>query len=416
MKGKCYVFHNEKPSCSGCGACAQICKQKAIAMETDEEGFLYPILNKDKCVGCGMCEKVCPYSIETANQRQGQKQYVATTDSKSYYKESATIGICTMLADYIISINGVVFGAYLDETDYVAYHVLVRDRYGVRDIRNSKYLQSDTRNTFPEARCCLENGVPVLYIGTPCEFAGLKSFLRKKYTNLYTLDLMCHGTFSPKLMRFEVEYWQSLFNGKIKNFRFRSKRKYKLSNGGMVNFDVVTANGKKKHIERFAGSSPTYKCYTYSGDGHSYNLRPSCYSCVFKDKNRYGDITIGDPWGVRMDIITEPSIKKTPAIRSLYMVNTVQGNNLLKEITHLLSSQEIPKEEAFKQGALLPISLDVPPLRQRILKCATMKEYVSLIEQHFGCNLEKEHVAFDKRYKRQYIKHLVKKYLHLNKR
>lgn len=412
MKRNSYIFHNKVSRCSGCGACVQICKHGAIKMRADGEGFLYPSLDESKCIECGLCEKVCPYNIETANEERG-KCYIAATKSEAYYKESATIGICTMLADYIISIKGVVFGVYLDETSWDAYHVQVRDWIGVRKIRNSKYIQSDTRNTFYEAKAYLEKGTIVLYIGTPCEIAGLKSFLRKNYRNLYTIDLMCHGTFSHKLMTFEVEYWQSLFSGKIRNFRFRSKRKYILNNGGMVNFDVVV-NGKKKHIERFAGSSPTYKCYAYSGDGLSYNLRPACYSCVFKDKNRYGDITVGDPWGVCKDLITDVRIKKA-IVRSLYFANTAKGDELLNKISHLLIYQEISRDESFKQGALLPISLTMPPLRAKLLGCSTMEEYVSVIEQHFKCNLEQEHAFFDKRYKRQYIKCLVKKILHLNR-
>ena len=137
-----------------------------------------------------------------------------------------------------------------------------------------------------------------LYIGTPCQIAGLKAFLRKPYETLLTIDIVCHGVFSSKLVALEVEYWENLFNGKLSNLRFRSKRFFPWFMGGVVNFDITDSKGKTVHVERHAKSSPTYRCFAYSGDGYSYNIRPSCYSCPFRGKGRYGDLTVGDAWGL----------------------------------------------------------------------------------------------------------------------
>ena len=51
-------INNKK--CTGCGACSFVCKQKAITMKVDSEGFLYPEINKDLCNDCKQCEKTCP--------------------------------------------------------------------------------------------------------------------------------------------------------------------------------------------------------------------------------------------------------------------------------------------------------------------------------------------------------------------
>ena len=149
---KSYIFTGIKTSCTGCGACAQICTKKALLMQLDEDGFLYPVMDADKCVQCGLCDSRCPEVKDYSNNEPDQHCFIATTDKKEYYKESASIGICTMLSDYIVSNGGIVYGAYLDENDWTVYHIGVSNKDGVQKIRNSKYVQSDTRNTYYEVK------------------------------------------------------------------------------------------------------------------------------------------------------------------------------------------------------------------------------------------------------------------------
>lgn len=408
-----YIFTGVKETCTGCGACIHVCKHHALSMKADNEGFLFPQMDVSKCVGCGLCDMICP-SVRNhqENEEWSQHCYIATTGKKEYYKESASIGICTMLSHYVISQKGHVFGAYLDETSWTAYHIKVTDKSGVDKIRNSKYLQSSTGDTFMEVKNLLTNGDTVFYIGTPCQIAGLKAFLHREYENLYTVDIICHGVFSPKLMKYEVEYWEKIFRGQLHNFRFRSKRVYKHVNGGMVNFDLIEGS-RFKHIERFAGSSPTYRCYAYSGDGNNYNLRLSCYNCTFKSLKRYADITVGDPWFIKNQNISNPKLRSDNVIRSLYSVNTAKGNKLARTIRNIISEEEIAVKDAFCQPAVVPSRRDIPFLREELYSKIDTTDYGSLVESLLSCDLNGAHACFVKDYRKKCIKTKIRKLIKL---
>ena len=242
-----YIRTQDKKLCSGCTACAATCEHKAISMQEDYEGFLFPVLDNDLCVNCGLCDKVCPMgSDHQANSGQDQKSYLAISEHPEHYCQSATIGICTILARLLVENEGKVFGVSLDESTWKTTHICVSDNEGVEQLRNSKYIQSDLQQTFSEAKDFIKKGVNVLFIGTPCQIAGLKAYLKREYDNLLTIDLICHGVYSYKLIRKEVDYWEHRLHGKISNFKFRSKRR----TGGVINFDLKKAIGSK-HYEFF---------------------------------------------------------------------------------------------------------------------------------------------------------------------
>lgn len=398
-----YLNSHKKEFCSGCSACSNICLHSAISMKEDEEGFLFPVIDTDMCVKCGLCEKVCPYNEDRSNTSDVQHSYIAVTDKMEYYTESASIGICTMLSDYILSKDGYVYGVELNEDDWKAYHVCIHDKESLIRIRNSKYLQSNPRNVYQEIKTRLKANETVLYIGTPCQVAGLKSFLSKDYENLFTVDIICHGVFSPSLMPLEVAYWESLFNSKIHNFRFRSKRIFKKYVGGNVNFDLDDGT----HIERHASASPTYRCFAYAGDGNNYNLRLSCYDCHFRSEKRYGDITVGDPWFIDWKKVKNKKIHAFEGAKSIFSTNTEKGLRLSENISQYLVSEELPREVLFCQPAVLEDKREVPSLRKEIYSNLNIEGYGQRIERLFGCNLEDAHDNFVKQYinagKRKYI-------------
>lgn len=407
MKFNSYIFTGDKQICTGCGACAKSCIHEALIMKPDEEGFLYPVVNTDKCIKCGLCERVCPVvGKKQCNTEDKQHCYIATTNDSEYYSESATIGVCTLLSEHFIKNGGVVYGCFLDESDWCAYHIRVQSLDGIQKIRNSKYLQSNLKNTYLDAKNDLINGLQVLFIGTPCQISGLKAFLKKDYNNLTTLDIICHGTFSPILMPLEISYWEKLFSAKISNFRFRSKRKYKHTNCGMVNFDITTPKGTIRHIERHASASPSYHCFAYSNDGQNYNLRPSCYKCPMRSKERYGDITVGDPWNV--DTLIRKELKGNFLLQSIFSANTMKGKIVIDAILPHFTALEKTREELFCQNAVLPTHRDIPAKRALLYSGIKKKEYSLLVEELFQTNLERNHRKFVMNYIKNRVKNKIK--------
>lgn len=397
--------------CSGCGACKATCTHKAITMESDFEGFLYPIIDNQRCIHCDLCRKICPILSDMKNEPYiDQKALIVRKTEKKYYFHSATLGIATILSELIIKNGGCVFGAELIEQEWKVRHICIDSLKELDRIRNSKYLQSDTVDTFFNVKRKLLDGQFVLYIGTACQIAGLKSYLRKRYKNLLTIDLICHGTFSFKMMQREVAYWENKLDGKLFNFRFRNK---KLTLGGVVDFDIrLNKNGKTKHITRFAQFSPVYRLFTAHGNGIDYNLRPSCYKCAFRAKERYGDITLGDPWGIKQyhpELYTQDTLNTGIA---LLFANTPKGMSFVEKIRNYAKFDEIPLEQAFSQPALLCRDDEMPAERAEIYKC-TGEDLGSLVERVLHINFDEIYKSFIKKQRKIRIIIFIKKLLHI---
>jgi len=185
----------DKQICTGCYACLNICPEQCVSMNNDNEGFWYPVVDNERCIDCGLCVKVCPI-INRVEYENKPITYACINNREDIRLESSSGGIFTLIAEQIIACGGIVFGARFDD-NFNVIHDYVDTKEGLQKFRGSKYLQSRIGETFKEVEKQLEKGRKVLFSGTPCQIAGLKSFLDKPNDSLFTVDIICHGVPSP---------------------------------------------------------------------------------------------------------------------------------------------------------------------------------------------------------------------------
>lgn len=275
--------------CCGCSACAQICPKQCISLKEDKEGFLYPAVDNSSCIDCGLCEKTCP----VINQNEPKKPVVtlaAVNSDESVRLASSSGGIFTLLAERTIDNGGVVFGAAFDE-NWNVKHICIDRKSELPKLRGSKYVQSIIGNCYKEAKTYLDTGKEVLFSGTPCQITGLKKFIRKDYKNLKTVDVVCHGTPSPKVWRKYLEEVSLEHNiEKITDIQFRDKTE------GWKNFSLSIKykdkEGAEKTFRETLNENIFMRCFL-----SNLCLRPSCYACPARNGKSGSDITLADLWG-----------------------------------------------------------------------------------------------------------------------
>ena len=180
---------DNKGDCCGCTACYAVCPTDAIYMKADEEGFLYPQIDGDKCIQCNACVKSCPLKDEQkdSDAKETNAFYALKNKNSETVLSSTSGGAFTAFSDFILENGGVVYGVIFDK-ELNALHSRAETKEERDAMRTSKYLQSDMKDTFKQAKCDVENGKLVLFTGTPCQIAGLKKFLKKDPTDRMDLS------------------------------------------------------------------------------------------------------------------------------------------------------------------------------------------------------------------------------------
>ena len=273
-----------KETCSGCGACAEICPEGAIHMFQDREGFAYPEIEKSACTGCGRCRVVCPLKRNGAGKCHNA-YFGAQAKKKQLRYSGSSGGIFPILAQYVIERGGIVYGAGYDCNMNVV-HRGAENCEQLEEIKRTKYVQSNMKGIYRSIEENLIRNRWVLFCGTPCQAQALMLFLNKKYETLIVVDLVCYGVPSPGIWKKYVKYLEHKHSGKMTDFCFRDKRNE--DNGHMRSYWI---NG----TEYVASIYQDIYCKLYF---RNYMLRPSCYRCSFCTINRNSDFTIGDFWGI----------------------------------------------------------------------------------------------------------------------
>lgn len=338
----------DKKDCCGCGACMQRCPKKCISLQEDSEGFLYAKANATLCINCGLCEKVCPL-LNPKEKIQPKEVLAVKSRNEEERLGSSSGGVFIALAREVINKGGVVFGAVFDAS-WEVHHVCAERIEDVYPMMGSKYVQSRIENTYKEAEAFLREGREVLFTGSPCQIAGLRSFLRfKDYPNLLAVDFLCHGVPSPGVWRRYLAEtyggWKPERNDKSRRQAAAGKNTVLLSLnakspiGGISFRDKSTGWKKFRFVVRGKSASKADKNSVLSSDIHYENaymrgflsdiyLRPSCYGCRCKNGANHSDMTIADYWGAR---VTDQDFDDDKGL-GLVLVNSEKGNKCFDDL------------------------------------------------------------------------------------
>lgn len=326
-----------KKDCCGCTACASICSHNAITMQPDEMRFLYPSVDVNKCVDCGLCDRVCQFNSNYNRYENYNKPFAFSVRLKdeNQLQKSQSGGAFIAIANQILSKGGIVYGAAFTSTWRVT-HQRACSIEELEKLRMSKYVQSDLRGVYPSVKQDLQSDKLVLFSGTACQVAGLKSYIPKRlHDNLICIDIICHGVPSPRVWEDYIMYLEDKFHSKIIKVCFRDKRFG--WHGATESF--LFANGK----EVFRKTSN--KLY-FTG----LSIRECCSNCHYTNLNRVGDITIGDFWGIPEDL----SFSKDEKGVSVVFANSEKGSEYVDMI------RDIAIIEAYPVNACLQPQLERP--------------------------------------------------------
>ena len=351
--------------CTGCGACIQICSQHALSYKQDHAGFLYPSVNIDLCINCKLCEKICPVNQVQKNNLIAERPFTARnsfacycTDEKTRM-ESSSGGLFTVFAEKILADNGLVFGAEFDEY-FSVKHGWVNTVDGLGKFRGSKYVQSRMEDMFIRCREFLIAGKKVLFTGTPCQIAGLKSFLQKEYENLFCVDVICHGVPSPLLWKKYIEFHEKKSALRIVKTAFRRKD----DGWKLFSLSFTFANDSEYREVQTKG---LWMC----AFNKNVMMRNSCYQCVFKGDSIVSDLTIGDFWGIEHYIPEKNDDKGY----SIVYINTQKGNMFFDLVRSSLCIDEIQGYDAKKYNSQVLYSIPYARNRDKFIDCVLHTDF-----------------------------------------
>lgn len=335
--------------CTGCGACLNACPKNRISMKRDACGFDFPWVDESQCIQCRACQEACPQMQKISCVNDTALVYAGQLRHEDGALQNSTSGgIAYALSEHFIRRGGVVFGAAYDEDMRVA-HIAVNKMEDLPRLQGSKYVQSYIGTSYRQVEEALKRGKEVLFIGVPCQIAGLYQFLKEKASpGLMVCDLLCGGGTSPGLFQHYIKQLEEYYRTSICDYKFRDKR----YGYGLYSCSKTDPDKKNCFVR---GSKAGY--VRTMGAGY---IRESCFNCRYASVKRIGDISLGDFWDV-----SEHMEGYEKGI-SLIFANSEKGKALLEELgkdslwlePHTEEEARASQGHALKHGREKPLNYD----------------------------------------------------------
>lgn len=299
----------KKEKCCGCFACKQICPVEAIDIKKYNH-FRFPAIDKARCTNCGLCKQVCPLCKKPQKTRHNRTIYEGYFSDKKKHAESASGGLASALCEEIIKKGGVAYGVSYENNYKSCKYIAINSINEIGQIKGSKYFETDKNNCYKEIKKQLDCDKTVLFIGLPCDVAGLKTFIKKDYEKLFLCELICHGVTSQEIHKDYIKYMEVKYGDKITDFNTR----YQSITDKKQELRILFKNGRK--IKKPLHHS-IYGEFFYHFD------RPSCYNCAFKGDYRVADLSIGDSWC---------QDNKSQYGKSIAYIHSLKGEKLIQSL------------------------------------------------------------------------------------
>lgn len=348
--------------CTGCTACMSACPMNCIEMKADEYGFYYPqIIDADKCIKCNKCIKNCPVNKEIKQPEREPEFYAAYTVREEIRSISSSGGIFSIVAEKILLQGGIVYAAVYD-VNYSVVHVSIEKLEDLYKAYGAKYAQSCLGDTLKKIRSDLKKGRIVLFVGTPCQVSGLRTFLNQDYKNLYCIDFICHGIPSPLAWEGYMGYLSKKNGNRIYKVNMRSK------DTGWSNYNyslkVQFSDGSYYSVK----SKEDLFLRLFVGN---YINRECCSACKFKGINRDSDITLADFWGIWDSHPEMDDNRGTSAV----IVHTKKGSELFERCRDDIKLMGVLEEDISNYNPSLLYSSIANTRRDEVMRHAVKGEY-----------------------------------------
>lgn len=317
--------------CCGCEVCVNICPKKIISLKADAYGFRYPSMNPSQCIHCLKCVQVCPALSPAVDLCEIREIYAGYVCDEEIVLSSSSGGFFSVLANSFLKRPNAQVAAVVWSADFRSTHHICGGADALERMKGSKYIQSRKNNIYQEVQSRLNQNMYILFVGCPCEIAGLKSYLGKNTKNLYCIDFVCKGPTSEKPMKEYADIMEKRFHSKISSLNLR----YVGGKAWIPQWIRIQFENGKEYLKSF------YR--TPLGNAFQMMQRPSCHHCKYAGNQRQADLTLGD-----FHNVDETKTYYNPNGTSIVLVNTRKGKELFQGLTSLAKLQPVEYEDIIR--------------------------------------------------------------------